>query len=70
MDVSDALEKLQAYIKCQKLQVKGIYEDCNETKCDNCDLCYMQGTIGEHIECVEIAIKALKIALKGGDAID
>ena len=72
MDKRDALEKLKAYCKCQKLQVKGIYEDCNEEKCDNCDLCYMQGTIGEHIESVELAIKALedKIAMRGGDAID
>ena len=39
---------------------------------DNCDLCYMQGTNGEHIASIEIAIKALKykIAMKGGDAID
>ena len=72
MDELDALEKLQAYIKCQQLQVKGIYEDCNARRCDDCDLCYMQGTIGEHIASIEIAIKAIqdKIALKGGDAID
>ena len=55
-----------------KKKVKGIYEDCNEQLCDKCDLCYAQGTIGEHIESVELAITALKdkIALKGGDAID
>ena len=72
MDDKEVLEKLKAYCKCQKLQVKGIYEDCNEKKCDNCDLCYMQGTMGEHIESVERTIKVLedKIALKGGDAID
>ena len=72
MDERDALDKLQAYIKCQKLQVKGIYEDCNENKCDKCDLCYMQGTNGERIASIEIAISALKdkIVLKGGDAID
>ena len=72
MNERDALEKLQAYVKCQKLQVKGIYEDCNEKRCDDCDLCYAQGTFGEHIESVELAIKSLedKIALKGGDAID
>ena len=71
MDKRDALEKLKAYCKCQKLQVKGIYEDCNEEKCDNCDLCYMQGTTGEHIETVELAMKALEdeIALEGGDFI-
>ena len=72
MDERDALYKLVAYLKCQKSQVKGIYENCNEEKCNNCDLCYMQGTIGEHIESIELAIKALEdqIALKGGDAID
>ena len=72
MDKRDALEKLKAYCKCQKMQVKGIYEDCNESKCDNCDLCYMQGTNGEHIASIEIAIKALKdkLSMKGGDAID
>ena len=60
MDERDALEKLMAYLKCQKLRVRGVYEDCNETKCYSCNLCYMQGTIGEHIESVEIAIKALE----------
>ena len=72
MDDREALFKLVAYLKCQKLQVKGIYEECNNRRCDDCDLCYMQGTIGEHIESVELAIRALedKIALKGGDAID
>ena len=47
MTEREAVEKLKAYAKCQLLQVKGIYEDCNEKKCDNCDLCYMQGTTGE-----------------------
>lgn len=60
MEERDALEKLKAYCKCQKMKVKGIYEDCNEKRCDYCDLCYMQGTMGEHIEAIELAIKALK----------
>ena len=57
---SEAIEKLRAYLKCQSLQVKGIYEDCNEQLCDNCDLCYAQGTVGEHIKSIEIGIKALE----------
>ena len=60
MTDGEAVEKLKAYHKCQRLQVKGIYEDCNEKLCDDCDLCYMQGTAGEHIKSIEIAIKALK----------
>ena len=60
MTESEAIEKLRAYLKCQSLQVKGIYEDCNEQLCDNCDLCYAQGTAGEHIKSIEIAIQALE----------
>ena len=60
MTESGAIEKLRAYHKCQSLQVKGIYEDCNEKLCDNCDLCYAQGNVGEHIKSIEIAIQALE----------
>lgn len=60
MTENEALEKLRAYHKCQGLQVKGVYEDCNEKLCDNCDLCYAQGNTGEHIKSIEIAIQALE----------
>ena len=60
MEENEALEKLRAYHKCQRLQVKGICEDCNEKLCDNCDLCYAQGNTGEHIKSIEIAIQALE----------
>ena len=72
MTESEAIEKLRAYHKCQRLQVKGIYEDCNEKLCDNCDLCYAQGNTGEHIKSIEIAIQALEkqIPKKPNKAID
>lgn len=60
MNDKETLEKLKAYLKCLKRQVKGIHEDCNNKKCDNCDLCYTQGTTGEHIEAIENAIQALE----------
>lgn len=60
MNNSEVLEKLRAYLKCRERQVKGIYYACNNKKCDDCDLCYMQGTIGEHIEAIEVATQALE----------
>ena len=60
MTYKETFEKLRAYHKCQILQVKGIYEDCNEDLCDNCDLCYAQGNTEEHIKSIEVAINALK----------
>ena len=70
MTESEAKEKLRAYHKCQILQVKGIYEDCNENLCDNCDLCYAQGNTGEHIESVKVAIQALEKQEKIKDLLD
>lgn len=60
MNNKEALEKLKAYLKCQKRQVKGIHEDCNNKKCDNCDLCYIQGTTGEHIKLLNQQYSHLK----------
>ena len=60
MTESEAIEKLRAYLKCKVREVKGIYEDCNNKRCDDCDLCYMQGTTGEHMISIGIAIRALE----------
>lgn len=60
MTDSEAVEKLRAYLKCKAREVKGIYEDCNNKRCDDCDLCYMQGTTGEHRTAIGIAIQALE----------
>ena len=50
MTFDEAQIMLKAKAKCIERICKGIYEDCNEQKCDNCDLCYAQGTNGEQIE--------------------
>ena len=50
MSIDEAQIMLKAKAKCIERICKGIYEDCNEQKCDNCDLCYAQGTNGEQIE--------------------
>ena len=56
----EAIEMLRAYHKCQSLQVKGIYEDCNNNLCDKCVLCFAKGNNVEHIKSIEIAIEALE----------
>ena len=50
MTIDETQIMLKAKAKCIERICKGIYEDCNEQKCDNCDLCYAQGTNGEQIE--------------------
>lgn len=60
MKLDEAIEKLKAYLKCLKKQVKGIYENCNNEKCDNCNLCYEQGTTDEHIKSVEIVVSGIE----------
>ena len=60
MTESEAIEKLEANLECQKKQVYGRCEDCNIDKCDDCELCYKQGNNGERIESTKIAIQALE----------
>lgn len=60
MTESEALEKLKAYLKCQERQVSGICSEHDDGKCNNCNLCYEQGTTGEHIKSVKMAIQALE----------
>lgn len=60
MNNNEAVEKLRAYLKCQENKVKGINALCNPNLCDDCDLCYMQGTTSEHLTSIELAIQALE----------
>ena len=57
MTENEAIEKLHAYLECESRRAEIV--SCNES-CDDCELCYMQGTGSEHIESVETAIKALE----------
>lgn len=57
MTENEAIEKLHAYLECESRRAKIV--SCNES-CDDCELCYMQGTCAEHIASVETAIQALE----------
>lgn len=57
MTENEAIEKLHAYLECESRKAKIV--SCNKS-CDDCELCYMQGTVREHITSVEVAIRALE----------
>lgn len=51
---------LKAKLECLKRETSGTDIDCNYRNCDECNLCYEQGNMGEQKEALEIAIKALE----------
>lgn len=60
MTTEKAKELLQAKLKCRELiSLTDIEKGC-KNDCDNCEYCYAQGTIGEQIKALRIAIKALE----------
>lgn len=60
MTESEAKTILEAYMECYRRKTEVAYgKQCHED-CDNCKLCYEQGTVGEHGEAVGMAIKAIE----------
>ena len=64
MTNQEAVNMLKAKIECMKRETSGIDSDCNDRYCDNCDLCYAQGTMGEQKEALRMAIDALQTQFK------
>lgn len=58
--IKETIERLSATVKCLRYTVSGIDADCNRGNCDECELGYAQGTMGEHIEDLCTAILALQ----------
>lgn len=59
MTREEAIKMMKAKLECMTREVSGLSENCNK-KCDECNLCYDQGNMGEQIEWMKIAIKALE----------
>mgnify|MGYP007028196820 FL=1 len=57
MTDSEAIEYLTAYLECESRRSR--IESCNNN-CNECELCYLQGTAKQHLESIKIAIKALE----------
>lgn len=60
MTNEQAIEMMKAKLECMTREVSGIDLNCNAKKCDDCDLCYAQGNMGEQKEWLRMGIKALE----------
>ena len=60
MTREEAAMMLRAKLECMTRDVSGSDEHCNRKLCDDCDLCYAQGNMGEQKECLRMAIEALE----------
>lgn len=60
MNNEEAKKKLKAKLECLKRETSGTDIDCNRRNCDECNLCYEQGNMGEQKEALGMAIKALE----------
>lgn len=57
MIIENAIEKLEARIKCAEQLKRGL---CNDNDCVNCKIGYEQGTVEEQIEALKAAVNALQ----------
>ena len=60
MTNQEAIQMLTAKVKCMQRETSGTDVDCNSRNCDDCELCYAQGTTGEQREALNMAISALQ----------
>lgn len=60
MTPQEAKKMLKAKLECLKRETSGTDIDCNYRNCDECNLCYEQGNMGEQKEALGMAIKALE----------
>lgn len=60
MDNQEAIKMLTAKVECIRRETSGTNINCNSHNCDNCELCYVQGTTKEQLEALNKAISALE----------
>ena len=70
MKLKEAITKVKARIKCDELSLKGDYNQCNDEICDECDLCYEQGNMGERLEALKEVVSAAEDGKRFRDFIE
>ena len=59
-EYEEAQKRLEAMKNCATLEMSGTSEKCNEFSCETCKFNYEQGTLGEQIKALEVAIEGLE----------
>ena len=60
MTNQEAIKMLTSKVECIRRETSGTDIDCNFHNCDDCELCYAQGTTGEQRKALNMAISALQ----------
>ena len=60
MTIDDCTKMLIAKEKCMSRETSGTDTDCNLHNCDECSLCYEQGTMGEQKEALKFAVDTMR----------
>lgn len=60
MERLEAIGMLKAKRACIINETSGTNPECNAERCDNCDLNYAQGNMGQQKEYIKMAIEALE----------
>lgn len=70
MTIEDCTKILIAKEKCMERETSGIDTDCNLHNCDDCFLCYEQGTVGEQKEALRFAVDTMRKYQKIKEQVD
>lgn len=60
MKIDKCANMLIAKEKCMDRETSGRDTDCNFHNCDDCSLCYEQGTMGEQKEALKFAVETMR----------
>lgn len=60
MTIDKCTNMLTAKENCIEHETSGIDIDCNAHNCDDCSLCYEQGTMGEQKEALIFAVETMR----------
>lgn len=60
MSIDNCTKMLIAKEKCMERETSGTDTDCNFHNCDECSLCYEQGTMGEQKEALKFALNIMR----------